>query len=675
MKYSYLLFLSLFALLSCTEENPLLVNPPAKNETVKVRFINLAGDNQIRTLQLEDFKIENIAYANTSKALQPPSDSAYLKIVNNNNVEFELTNQVKYLRNTNYTFIALNKNTCNTCPIDTIVALRTTAAIPESATQSLIKFFNAFPDSNYKYMLKFGCPSGDAFITPQNYLQFNINPVVIETGVMSLSLVKVPINNPTAESFVNLYNLNISHKSQYSIILTKIEDKEQLLLLDENEKETTALQPLELVQDRNARIRVLNLSSEIINASKIGDSNPFAKDIPSHFIDSYRDVLVCNSMKKDTLSANINDNESTTNLLSLKVNSEYTFIVFDSLSYKANKSIIVENENTTLLNGQSSIRVVNASNSNYPLTLAMGARYEPKSNDFPFSYSSGMILSSKQNFGDISQFVKVSKGVIPINIFTATEPAKLIYSTRAEISDRKNYLLVITNDDNNNIKVILVDDNYENSKVAYLNEGIFVQVVNAIPNTENIKINFESQSGEMPLLQNAEVNFSNSIATVIENKAQNININGKSYTINPETGKRTLVIASLIDNNVQIMSNNNKPFSDPNNLQYRFINTSNINQIRVKKDTASAEPIEASVSMNSFSSYISTNRERKITYYIYDGDNPNYIHRLNDIFFTLGKSYSVIFGGQANENCQKEYDKRNPKSEPNCYFVVVQQDF
>lgn len=675
MKYNFLLVLLVLFLFSCTEENPLLVNPPAKNETVKVRFINLASDNNIRSLQLEDIKIENIAFANASKATQPSSDSAYLKVLKNNSTEFELYNQVKYLRNTNYSFVALSKKYCNDCNIDTIVTLRTTAAIPESPTQSLVKFLNAYPDTTHRYLLKYGCPSGDVFISAQNYMQYNLNPAIVETGNTSISLIKISNDNPMVETFINLYNFDITKKSQYVIILNKIDGKESLSLLDENETTVNSLVELPLINDRNASIRVLNLSSEIISVDKYGSGSAFAENISPQFIDKYKNLVVCESLKLDTISVSYNNTETSRNNVSLKVNSKYTYLVFDSLSKKAAESLIIENDKASQLNGKSSIRVVNASNYQYPLTVALGARYEIKSDEHPFSYSSGTILSSKQNFGDISNSVKLNKGILPINVFTATEPARLIYSTRAEIDENKNYLLVLNTDDNNKVRVLLIDEDQENSNVKYLEEGIFVQVVNAIKGTENLKVSFESQSGESPLLKDAEVNFTNSIASVIENKDQEILINGQSFKLTPEQGKRSLVVVSSIDNKIKVISNNSEPFFNPDNLQFRFVNASDVDLINIKRDTSSTTAIEESVSINSFSSFSSENRERKITYYIFDGDNKNFINRISDIFFTLGKSYSIIFSGELTDSCQKEFDKTKPKDEPDCYFVIIQQEF
>ncbi|HRP01756.1 MAG TPA: hypothetical protein PLE30_03815 [Candidatus Kapabacteria bacterium] len=676
MKFNVIIWgLIIFSLLACNDENPLLVNPPAKNETVKVRFINLSGDNNIRSLQLEDIKIENISFANTSKAIKPSSDSAFIKVLNNNVNEFELSNQIKYLRNTNYSFVALNKTTCNNCSVDTIITLRTTAAIPESPTQSLVKFLNAFPDTNFRYLLKFGCPSGDVLISQQSYMQYNLNPMIIESGKMSISLIKVPTNNASQESFVNLYDLDINTKSQYVLILTKVDGKEKLLLLDENNQEVNAINEMPINSDRNTGLRVVNLSSETIDIDKYGDNSPIAQSIPSNYIDAYKNVTVCNSLAYDTLAVSYGGTESTKNSISFKVNTNYTYIVFDSLSQKASESILVENTTANLTSNNALLRVVNAGKFDYQLTVALGAKYEEKSESYPFAYSSGTLLSSKQEFGSISNPVKISKGIIPINIFTSTEPARLIYSTRAEIDANKNYLIVITTDINNNIKVILIDESAENTQVKYLEEGIFVQLVNGIKSTDNMKVSFESQSGESRLLQNAEINFTNSIATVIENKQQNITINGKSFVITPEKSKRTLVIASKLDDNINVVSTNSFPFYNSNILQYRFINVSDVDLINIKRDTSATAVIEEGVPINTFSSYSSINREMKLTYYVYTSNLQNYINRISDLYFTLGKSYSIIFGGQVNNNCIKEFDRKNPKTEPNCYFVILQQDF
>jgi len=350
-------------------------------------------------------------------------------------------------------------------------------------------------------------------------------------------------------------------------------------------------------------------------------------------------------------------------------------LVFDSINAKSAESILVESENLTAIGAdQSRIRVVNATRGLPPLTVALGARYEQKSSKYPFSYSSGIILSSKQEFGDISSPVSLSKGTIPINVFTASEPAKLLYSARASIKENKSYLMVLTTDDNNNLKVILIDDELENTNVQYLEEGIFVQVVNAYSGENNLKISFNSQGGESAILVDAEVNFTNSIATVIDNKSQMISVNGINYEIIPETDKRVLVVATGDANSIRIFSNNFEPLNDNSTFKFRFVNASDIEILNVKKNTTDEAYIETIVKDN-FSSYSTELRERKITYHFFDGDITGYIKRINDVLFTLGKSYSIIFTGFTTQNCFREYDKKNPNQEPNCYFIIIQQEF
>lgn len=87
--YSSALILTLvFALSGCPEENDSLVNPPSQAETVNVRFINLAGDNQPRSLKMTEFVTPDIAYAQSSETFNPPDDSTFAMVIKGGNEEY-----------------------------------------------------------------------------------------------------------------------------------------------------------------------------------------------------------------------------------------------------------------------------------------------------------------------------------------------------------------------------------------------------------------------------------------------------------------------------------------------------------------------------------------------------------------------------------------------------------
>jgi len=676
MKIIHLLLLLVFFIISCNEENPLLVNPPSKKESVKVRFINFANDKKLRTLDLEGATINDIAYATSSNAINPPSDSSFLKIYKNNQLEFEQELLVKYLRNTNYSFFALNKILCensNECKIDTIITLRTSAAIPDDPKACLVRFFNAYPDTNYRYLVKFGCPNGEELFAPLNYLQYSFNPIILNQGEFSISLLKVDIQSPNKQIFVNLYNLKLIGKNQYTIIVNKLNEQENLSLLNENDLSNNSLTNLEVIKNRNTKLRTINLSKSNISLEKANYGSIF-DNLNSNFIDKFRDISICDNISKDTLLLKSNGAITNKQAISLNTNNNYTLIVFDSSIADAKKSIIIENGLNRNLTNKSSIRVVNATLSLPQLTTALGARFEPKSNEFPFSYSSGIVLAEKQLFGDISNPIELNSGIIPINIFTSTEPAKLIFSTRAILEQNKNYILVILNDNDGKIKTFIVDDDDENNMINYLEEGIFIQVVNAYSKSDNVKVTFKSQSNNLELLRDAELNFSNSLATVIENKPLEIIVNNVSYQYNPETKKRGMIIVAGDDKGFKFLSNNFETNISNDFFRFRFVNATDMQFAKIKVNPNDEAFIE-SVEKDTFSSYRLEDRERKITYHIFNGDEEGYSLRISDVFFTLGKNYSIIMTGYPNNNCIRNFDKNKPNVIPNCYFVIIQQEF
>jgi hypothetical protein len=663
-----------FMILSCNEENPLLVNPASKSETVRVRFINLGMDKNSKSLEFEGVKTPEIPYALSSEAMKPLYDSAMMKVYSGSAVEFELQQQVKFLRKTNYTYIGLSSNPAVN-KIDTLITLRTSAALPDNPVFSLVKFFNAYIDSNVRYSIRLGCPNGEQLFFPIPYKQYSIIPETVHSGSFSISLVKTNITDSLSLSS-KLYQLNIDPSKQYTLIVTKnIDGTEKLLLLDENEMSPNALQEVLKINDseRNSFIRTINLSSNS-NIDVLINNEPLTSSRPSMTIDKFiTKALSCNSIGQDIITTSVGGVQKGKNPASLEVMQKYSLIVFDSANGDAGKSLLIEplklSESTS---GKAVIRVVNAAKDLSSLTVSLGAR-----KDIGSTISSGTILADTLNFGFTSEPKVLSEGVAPLSIFTS-EPSKLLYSTRVILEMNKTYLLIILNDDNGNVVTTLINDTDEQKSIDLLKEGVFLQLVNAYTGMTDVKITFNSQSGEPSVLQDSKVSYSNSIATVIEPKSQTIVVEGISYTVDAELNKRILIVVTGDSKSIQIISDKSEPMTkaQEGKFRYRFVNAAlDIPIVKIKNKDDTTSTIEDAIDSKLFGSYKEENKDRKITYYFYDGDNNKYILRLGDVPLNLNKSYSIILTGFTTPGCYREYDKNNTSKEPNCYDIIVQQEF
>src|SRR5690554_1455472 len=103
---SALLLFVLFALSGCPDEDENLVNPPSQAETVNVRFINLAGDYETRSLRMTELVSAPVPYGQSTEVYNPPDDSTKAAVLKDGREEYTPFNQIKFFRNLTYTFFA-----------------------------------------------------------------------------------------------------------------------------------------------------------------------------------------------------------------------------------------------------------------------------------------------------------------------------------------------------------------------------------------------------------------------------------------------------------------------------------------------------------------------------------------------------------------------------------------
>ncbi|MDT3740410.1 MAG: hypothetical protein RO257_13015 [Candidatus Kapabacteria bacterium] len=683
MKFRLLSVLILAVItISCNEENPDLVNPPDKTGSVRFRFLNLGYDKKSKEFEVtEGKKTATIDWLRVSISENPPADTGFVRVNYNNAIEFEQTALVRFLRNTNYTYVGLSSAVCGdrtNCKIDTLIALRTTAAIPDNNFEALIKFMNAFPDTNSKFSIRLGCPNGDMLFGQTNYKQYSISPLTVRSGQFNFSVIQTKLTGGIPENiYLNLYTTNLLPKGQYVILAHEDENGDvKISILNENDLTVNALQPAEIVPLRTTEIRTINLSAESL-AIETRDGTIIDPDVPGMTVDEFRVVETCKSSSKDTIDIKSSGIVKSYLSTSLEVLTRYSIVVFDSADVKSVGSILIEPlKLNTDVSGKAVLRVINTLEGTNGINVSIGARKENDRTKFPNGFSSGISLGRALSFGDISNANVMNPGPAPINVFTSSEPSRLLFAANTVLEADKSYLVIVTKDDVGNIKVTIVDEDDESKNIEYLQQGVFFQLVNANSDNSTIKVTINSTASGTSILENADLHITNSLATVIDANSQTIYINGNPYQADAGSDERIMMITGGTTSDLSVTTNKSLPLaSDQNNIfRFRFVNvTTDIPLAMLKKSDKDSIFVQG-VERNTFSPYSTETREQKPTYFFYDGEVAGYLARFSDVVLSLGKSYCIIFYGNTEAGCIKHNNAKEGIL-PTCYSVILQQEF
>lgn len=653
---SLMLILFMSVLLSCATENELLVNPPPRYETVKMRFYNLSSDGLARTLSIESSgSISNIASGAVSAQLQPSADSVLLEVLNGSTSEYKTDIRFKFGRNVSYTFIGLPtpNNAPNYRPLDTLIAFGTSISISQNQNEAYIKMFNANPDSTVSYSMNLGCPNGTSLASYLYYRKVSLMQVV-RSGEVPLSIIK---KRGDQDSLVGLFAFNFAQRGQYTIIIKSNSiGAEEILLLDDLNGSTNPLSAPTMINERFSEVRTLNFSSEPISLNKVpGDE--ITNGLIPYFAEKYTKISACESLYKDTLEVHIGSDLSAKTNTSFAVLEKYTVAVFDSAQKKGAKIIIADPVSLTVDQGNKAvIRVINGNYLQNGISVSIGARAVPnaKGEDAERGFRAGDPLASRQLFGTISGATLVEPGILPIAVFTSTEPAKLITTARLNIEAGKQYLLVMYSKESGEQLVSLIEDSKENSLIENEPAGVFVQAIHGTAGKDFVSVNFPG------LFSNAKLNYTGSLATIVEAGTTQVQIDGITHTINATPQDRVLLISSGTKDEQEIFDITSPPLlSGSNHYIRRYINASkDTPKLNVKSNDSLV--IMGDIPYKTRSSFEKMYQEKKFSLYFENAESGEDLVRIDDLLLTYLKTFSIIFVGNKNLGG---------------YSVIIQQEY
>lgn len=682
---SYTFFIILVLLLSCAEENPDLVTPPPQSETVKVRFFNLAGDGNQRVLSLENqLDTPEIPYGNISQGYQPPSDSTFIIIKNNGNIEYpdSLKKRRKFSRNLNYTFIALPsaENEPDDNPVDTVMSIISSSIIRDDDPYAYIKLFNASPNSDVKYTMTLGCPNGEILAASVRYRRSSVSKQV-RTGKVPVSILR--IDSVSSES-IGLFELDLSARDQKVVFITGPGTSPgDVFVLDQMDITIDALEQAAYIDDSNllTGIRAISFSDEPLDIIK-EPGEIIAQQIQPMTVGEYADVIACSSQYADSVSVYLNGDTASTYKISLEVLDRYSFLVFDNETETAANTFMVEPLRLLEeLDGRSLIRVVHADYTNEAIDISLGARtvagkYIDESDSLR-NYRAGEEIAGKIYYGDMSNYKILPSGYAPITIFSSTKPIKLLHSAIFDLEPDTKYIMVVMHDKSSReMKVSMIKDydadetvDYTGSKtVEFLDEGIFATFVNATAGLSQAKISIDPGIGDN-ILKDAILPFTGSLATVLPAGSHSLNMAGVTKNYNVETGNRILAFSAGTQAEIEIFTIIEEPMNPtPFDYRRRFINAAPEYQTIGLKETEvdSINPFLWVDYGQATDPPQAVTLDRKFSLF-FTNQNNEIISRAADLNLPFNKAYSIIFAGHS-----KYYDGKDPEK---AYSAIIQQEY
>ncbi|MEI6088813.1 MAG: hypothetical protein WCR42_00020 [bacterium] len=637
-------------------ENPDLVNPPLKSPSIGVRYLNLSGGGENRSLRMNyTTKIENIPYGTVSTQMNPPADSVFLTIDKNNSSEYEQKKPLKFMtRNVNYTFISLSskKGAKNYKETDTIVWLSTSLINPENDNDAMLRLFSGNPDSTVSYSVRYGCPNGASIITQQNFGIVSTKFATIRSGEIPVSILKHQNNETT---IIGVYKLNLKAKGQYCLIIMPYNDSQIVYQYDELSKADNALIPAELLIEKTAKIRILNFSADNYTV-KTGQDEFVVDDLKYKSISDYVNIKACDSQKSDYLvftGANVTD----TLIASFEVMGVYNCIIADSKSTPGYKKILIpplyfpakdQNEAT--------VRVVNAAWNRSSITLSMGLR------NIKDTTKTGEILTKDLAYGAISNPINLQAGYAPLTSFTSTEPAQLLESVIGKLVGGKSYIIVLSCSPEGYDKIYIIEDADVSSDIAPLKTGVFTQIVAATAGVNEIYIDLYVDGTQY--LSNIKIPSSGIVATVIPEGSATLSSGGKSHTTNSLATNRLLLVVSGDRSNTDIFDVNTTPmYIGSNFYRRRFLNAVyGLSEIAVKEEKdnpPNLAPVLTTTAYGKASDISLVWLESRKSFRFFDTSQNKEIFKSGDLSFSFNKSYSIVFAGSA----------------PTGYSVIIVQEF
>ncbi|MCX7879390.1 MAG: hypothetical protein N2517_01885 [Ignavibacteria bacterium] len=633
MKRINLFVLVLIYLFGCAKENPLLINPPLTNQNVKIRLLNAVPSSQSISLEIDGpIKTESIGYLKLSQGITPPPfDSISIKFFQDQTNVYQPFRKIRIIRETKYLIIAGESFRSNGF-VDTFLTITTTYGLPKKQGKSYFKFVNLLKDSTLNVSIVEGCPNGTPLLQNVPYFSFPFLKTV-NNGKLTFSVI---FQKDGKSSLFNTYEMNFEEDKEYTLLLAKNKDNSiNMFIYDDYDTVANELQILPPLAERKSFVRPINLTDDYIDIYK-HPSIEITSNFEPNQIGKYYPINACESSLLDTLSITT-ANENLFIGYSFEVNKRYSLIIVNESGKNKKLFLLPSLQLRAQLGNKVAIQVVNALDSQTTITLSLGGRHRNNSR----GYVAGEILASNLPFGKVSEPAIIEKGPLPLTLFLSREPNVLLETAFGNITEGGLYFLVIYKNQNNEIKFALISENQEESKISNLQNGYFLQILNANPEFNEIRI-------EIPkIIESGKILYKETFATVIPMELTNISVNSVILSFHPEVEERGLLVIAGDKQNLDIFDISHKQMGQEfGSYRRRFLNAYKSNTTISFRSGSETGYIEVSgLAYGQATAIQKVFLERKFSLFVFDENRSKLLSQFNDIHLTFGKNYTLVFSG------------------------------
>lgn len=645
---------------SCEKENWGLVSPPQGIDSIAVRFLNLAGDNQPRFIEIEGKQQPTATpYSNVSGLIYGVGDSAFISVKSQTGEEFRMANRMRFAKNTLQTLIALPTidTLTNKRAVDTVIQLFTLRGEPIRPQYALVRVVFAANRAGENYDVRVGCPNGQqlasgAFTQRGEYKE-------LPSGEIALSLMR-------NAALQGIFRTTFSERKHYTLVVYEPQrDSPKILVIDESNPNASAViqPPLLPADERTSFFRVVNAGSILVDKVNTVSGALFAENLQPKYISKYSQLSACDSDIPDVIrlySNNVLRGDSIST--SLDVLQRYTLIAFDDKNNGAPSSrLAIVNPLRVRPQDSATVRVLNTLPSSVGLRVRLGAR--TLSNG---TLKNGEVITSFASFGIVTNPATLAEGYAPITVLTniPDQPEQFLGGFLGQLEKGKDYVLIIGQDaDNTSIRVSMIELSQEDQPMTNLTKGVVATIVNAKSDKTSETLFIGTQA------QGAFLTFGNSLSTIVPQGAISLGAGSTQMQTQADSNKRILALLTGTTGNTKVTIFNEPPIqqSGQDTTRVRCLNMSEdiafmrlaVDSLDYVIDTWRLNVYADSLSQGVFSPIRTDVRPKRQNLVFGNATTRQELLRPLSVTFISRKMYSVIFVGNST----------------NGYNMILQQEF
>ncbi len=631
-KIYWIIIFYIFA--SCAEEDPKLVNPPPPYQSIRIRLLNAFNSNDVISWGYNGNVYSNsVEYLGlTASSMPPPYDSIKIELYQNNKKVHSPERKIRLVRETRYLIIA-GRSLKEGADVDTFMVLATTFGLPRKQGNAHFKFVNLVRDSILKVSIVEGCPNGKVLISNVPYFAYPY----LKTVPFGNYTISVVVNNGVNSDLIDIYSVNFLEDNEYTLFFVQKKDGTySLFLYNDYDSLSTNLVELSPVENKHSFIRVANFASENVTLTK-SPATIISDNLESGWVSPYFRLSACTSDFPDTLEISYSSNR-TVYVYSFEVLKRYTLLIFDSTHHDKKLLMVPPLNEKVKQSGYAAIRVVNAIDTNFGMTLSVGTR---NLSSIKTGFASGEVLAANLKSNKIGSPVLVEPGYLPLTLFSATEPSILLKSFYSAVEANKSYLIVIYKSRDKGIELSLIPEESQDIRISNLARGIFIQFLNGFPYAEFLTCSIPKH------FANIKLAYKESFATVLPRDINQIIINETAYSLSLDENKMGLYIVTGSKDEIELFDASISSMGkEMNSYRRRFFNASpEARNIGIFYDSSKTKTIVNELSYGSFSQVEKVFLERKFSLVIFDNISNRIINQFSDIFLSFGKNYTLVFLG------------------------------